>query len=223
MKTPVVYQNTGIPLRHHGKYASNFALMHESKEMSIMKAFSKIFGFMLLILSVASAAAGQYKDGIHGMPWGSAITEYGQLTKVRGDGSVAYYVNSNMLYQVASQDVPAVVYGAYQGKLFAAFIMFQTPDQFQYMIQHFTTKLGEPKVTFTSASRQSVYRWKNGNVKIKMKKEESRPDFKMGLYFMPLSDQANQERLENPPAEIFENLPSKEGQELPSAPLVGHD
>jgi hypothetical protein len=178
---------------------------------------------MLLCVAVAGTAAGQYKDGIHGMQWDSTITLYKQLTKIREQGPIAYYVNTNMLYQVASQAVPGVVYGFYHQQLFAAYIKFQSPDQFQHMIQHFTAKLGEPKVTFTSATQQSVYRWKDGNVKIKLKKKESSPDIKMGLYYMPLSEEVNQEQLENPPTEVFENFPSGDNQKVPTAPFLDNE
>jgi hypothetical protein len=201
------------------EYSIPFAL-NRAREMTVMKISKWFLSCFFIIFWVSTTYADQFKDGIHGMRWGSAITQHDHLTKVRDADLIAYYVNSNMLYQAANQAVPGVVYGFYQRELFAAYIKLQSPAQFQYTIQHFTAKLGEPKVTFLNSQRQSIYRWKDGDIKIKLKMNESIPDIKMGIYYMPLSDKVNQEQLEKPPDAVFDSSPSPGRQKVQTAPLI---
>ena len=184
------------------------------------KMTRKTIHSLLLVLLLTSPAAGQFEDGIHGMPWGSDIRRHDHLTKVREEGPLAYLVNTSMLYQVANQAVQRVVYGFFQGKLFAAYIQFQSPDQFHNTVQHFRDKLGEPKVTFIASDQQSIYRWKKGEIKIKLKMKKNGQQKKMGIYYQPLSAKVNQAQRERPPAEAFALPPAANGQDLPSAPLL---
>ena len=118
--------------------------------------------------------------------------QYKHLTKVREADMVAYFANADTLYQVANQPVPGVVYGFYQDKFFAVYIKLQSPDQFYITARRFTTRYGNPKVTFIAESQQTIYRWKDADVKIKLKRSESNGDLKLAIYYTPLSDKLNQ-------------------------------
>ena len=167
-----------------------------------------------------SAAAFDIQKGIHGMNWGGAISEYNQLTKVHEKGQAAFYVNSNMSYQTASQPIPAVFYGFYKNQLFAVFIKLRSPNQFSQLERQFSTKHGKPKTDYIAASRQTVYRWKDADVKIKLKMKESPAEFKLAIYYTPLAAKLNQEQLERIPDDALGSNSSKGDKSVKTAPLL---
>jgi len=80
------------------------------------------FGFWLIFICYTSAEALYIQQGIHGMKWGSYISEYDELTEVHETNQAAFYVNSHMRYRTAKQPVPRVTYGFYRNQFYAVFI-----------------------------------------------------------------------------------------------------
>ena len=65
-----------------------------------------------LIVSIGLSADSLYiHQGIHGMKWGSLISDYDGLTKVHEKHQAAFYAKSNMLYHTANQKVSRVLMG----------------------------------------------------------------------------------------------------------------
>jgi hypothetical protein len=168
-----------------------------------------------------SAAAINLQQGIHGMKWGSSIAEYSELTKVHEVNQAAYYANSNMTYKSANQSVPGVFYGFYREKFFAVFIKLRSPDQFSHLERQFRTKHGAPKTTHDAANQQTVYRWIDRNLRIKLKMKESAAEYKLAIYYSPLAAKLNEEQLEQMAPEVFGQMPSKKDNAAKSSPLFG--
>ncbi|MFZ0612797.1 MAG: hypothetical protein WAM73_11205 [Desulfobacterales bacterium] len=75
-------------------------------------------------------------------------------------------------------------------------------------------------VEINRKGRQSVYRWKDDNVKIKLKMNESSPEIKLGLYYSPLAEQLNEEQFENLPDDVLIRRPPESGEKVKTAPLL---
>ena len=185
-----------------------------------MNQYRLIFGCWLIIIFCTSAAAYDIKEGIHGMDWGSSISQYDDLAKVHQKGPAAFYINSNMSYQTANQPVPGVFYGFYNDRLFAVFIKLRSPDQFSHLVRQFNTKHGKAKTVYHAASRQTIYRWKDAAIKIKLKMKESPSEYKLALYYSPLAEKLNQEKLEQIPDDVLQLAPLDEDETVKSAPLL---
>jgi hypothetical protein len=185
-----------------------------------MKHFRIFLYFWFILIFSLPAAAFDFQKGVHGIPWGSAISEYDYLTEVHKSGDAAYYANSNMLYRVANELVPAVYYGFYKDQFFAVFIKLGSPYQFLHLNQQFTAKYGNPKSTFSTAKQQKILRWKNADVKIKLKMKEASGDYKLALYYAPLSTKLNEEHLERTAAEASSPTPAQKDETKKSAPLL---
>ena len=186
-----------------------------------MNQYRLIWSCWMILIMSTSAAAYDIQKGIHGMSWGSAFSEHDQLAKVHEKGQAAFYVNSNMSYQTASQPIPGVYYGFYKNQLFAVFIKLRSPNQFSHLERQFSTRHGKPKTVYIDASRQTVHRWKDGDVKIKLKMKESPAEYKMAIYYTPLAAKLNQEQLERIPDEAIGSPPSKNDKTVKTAPLLG--
>ena len=154
------------------------------------------------------------------MNWGGSISKFADLTKVHETGKVAYYVNSNMSFQTASQPIPGVFYGFHNNQLFAVFIKLRSPDQFSQLERQFTTKHGKPKTTYYPEARQTVHRWKDADVKIKLKMKESPGEYKLAIYYSPLAAKLNQEQLEQIPENALGSAPARKDETVKSTPLL---
>ena len=160
------------------------------------------FGFWIILLFISSAAAEEPMDGMHGMRWGSPVDQHTHLTPVREAAPVTYYINSNMNYMVSNQPVPEVIYGFYEERFFAVYIKLRSPDQFFNLTRHFTSKYGNPKEDHIAHIKQTVYRWKESDIKIKLKMTESTGNIKLAIYYAPLASKLNQAIVENLPKDI---------------------
>jgi len=176
-----------------------------------------------IILWLGTAwAASDIQKGIHGMNWGSLISEHAELTRVHEVGQAAYYVNSNMAYQTANQPIPGVVYGFYRDQFFAVFIKLRSPDQFSQLERQFSGKHGKPKTTYYPASKQTVYRWQDADVRIKLKMKESSREYKLAIYHAPLAAKWNQELVEGAESAVYDkSVPAPSAAAKP-APLLDY-
>jgi hypothetical protein len=183
-----------------------------------MKYLVLLLSFSLAaILSTPAAAGYDIQQGIHGMKWGSAISQHTDLVKVHQSGQAAYYVNSSMYYQTANQMVPAVFYGFYNGRLFAVFIKLRSPAQFANLEKQFMARHGKAKTTYDQAAGLTVHRWQDQDIKIKLKMRKSPVEYKLAIYYAPLSNRLNEEQLENIPPGVYDKTPS--GKENTSKPV----
>jgi hypothetical protein len=186
--------------------------------------YSKVFlsFWLVILLGTPAVAAYDIQQGIHGKKWGSSILSYGDLIKVHEWGQTAYYVDSNMYYETANQMVPAVFYGFYKGRFFAVFIKLRSPAQFSNLERQFTARHGKPKTTRDPAARLTVHRWQNKNIKIKLKLRESPAEYKLAIYYAPLTGRLNEDQLENIPPEAYDKMPSNKENNSKPVPLLDY-
>jgi hypothetical protein len=184
--------------------------------------FRILLSLGFIVLFGASAEALYIHQGIHGMKWGSSISDHDDLTKVHEKNQAAFYVKSKILYHTANQQVSRVSYGFYRNHLYAAFVKLRSVDQFSHLAQKFSENYGESKVTYEDAGRQVIYRWKVADVKIKLKMKNSLNEYKLAFYYSPLADSLNQGQLEQAPANTYGPAPSKEADSFKSIPLLDY-
>jgi hypothetical protein len=176
---------------------------------------------MALFLALAlPAAAENLAQGMHGMPWGSAISQYPRLVKVREAGPVTYYADADTLYSLSRQPVSDVIYGAEQGRFFAVYIKLKSPDQFYYTERHFRAQYGAPKRSSAAEGREVVYRWAKDEVKVKLKMNEATGDIKLGIYFVPIANTLNPEQAEEGPDEALRPQSPNKNENLNTRPLL---
>ena len=83
-----------------------------------------------------------------------------------------------------------------------------------------TSSCGRPaRVTGGRTGEQTVYRWKEDEVKVKLKINESSREIKLGIYYQPLSSQLNRMLAEEVPSGTFRMAPS-DGDAKELSPLL---
>ena len=177
-------------------------------------------GIFLVLIIFTSASAVELQDGMHGMPWASSASQFTYLTKVRESNQVAYYINSNMIYQVVNQSVTDVFYGFYKDQFFAVYIKLRTRDQFDHLNELFSKYYGKPKVEKNITNQLEIYRWKNGNVKIKLKMNESLGEIKLAVYYATISAMLNEEHLEQIQSDTVFPVTSEKQKDVKPVPLL---
>jgi hypothetical protein len=190
------------------------------KRLSAMKNYRILPGIWLILIISTSVSAFDLHQGMHGMPWASSASQYSHLTKVRESNLVDYYINSKMIYQVVNQSVTDVFYGFYKNEFFAVYIKLRSREQFDHLKLLFSENYGKPKVEQNAAGQHVVYRWKDGDVKIKVKMKEAVGDIKLAVYYMPISAVLNEELLEQTKLDTFDPAASNKDKSVKAAPLL---
>ena len=98
----------------------------------------------------------------------------------------------------------------------------RSPDQFSQLERQFSAKHGKPKTTYYPASKQTVYRWKDADVKIKLKMKEPTREYKLAIYNAPLAAKWNQALMEGAESEVYDKSVSAPAAESKPAPLLDY-
>lgn len=185
-----------------------------------MNLYRILPGIWLILIISTSASALDLQQGMHGMTWASSVSQYSHLTKVRVSDQVDYYVNSKMIYQVVNQSVSDVFYGFYKDKFFAVYIKLRSRDQFDHLKLLFSENYGKPTIEKNVAGQLVVYRWKEGDVKLKVKMKEAVGEIKLAVYYTPISAMLNEENLEKTKPANFDQTVSVDDKAVKTAPLL---
>ena len=155
--------------------------------------------FALICVGLLSTAvyAKDLQEGFSGIRWGTAIEELKQLESVGSKGSVDYYANRNVIHKFGDIEIPHVVYGFHGGHFFVAYAHIDTLEVFAQMNSRLQTDYGIPVVKYLSESGEpSEYRWKKGQLKLKLKVQKYTRKMKLGIYYTPISKLVNESRQE---------------------------
>ena len=146
----------------------------------------------MLFWSFSSFAdAADIQEGFLGVKWATSASELPEFNKLSGKDDVAYYENPTEIYSVFEVKDPTVVYGFYKNKFFATYIQVDTFNIFNRVKDYISEKFGDPKTILKMKSRQTIYRWKHQDIKIKLKHYETEHKMKLAFYYTPLSNQLN--------------------------------
>lgn len=150
-----------------------------------------VIGLWLCLFFSGAAGAADINDGFLGVNWATKISALPEFKKLSGKDDVAYYENPTKIYSVFEVKNPTVIYGFYKDQFFATYIQVDTFNIFNRVKDHISEKFGEPKTILRMKTRQTVYRWKHQDIKIKLKHFESEHKMKLAFYYTPLSNQVN--------------------------------
>lgn len=155
-----------------------------------------IYQLVITLAVIGPLSAADLKDGFLGIPWGTDISALSDFGKIDEKNDVGYYMNLKKSYTVFDQEVPAVIYGFFKNKFFAVYIPVESIEIFGRLKKHIDSKYGSPRTQLDMKNEQRIYLWKYGDIKIKLKLYEKEGKMKLGLYYAPLSQQANKAQQE---------------------------
>jgi hypothetical protein len=174
---------------------------------------------VLLFFTPPVLMAQEIDEGFLGISWKTSIDDLKGFTHLSDNGPVSYYTNPNEIHRLFEEDVPGVIYGFYNGTLFAVFIKIDSLEMFSKIKAHLTSKYGIPEKTMTARVEQTIYKWKHGPVKIKLKILEADGSMKLVFYYTPLSNKVNEDDLEAQQRKTPRLFPIKKGKVPEVVPL----
>lgn len=162
-----------------------------------------IYGLVFILISVGLLHADDLNNGFLGINWGTDISELKDMGKISKKGEVSYYKTSQKSYNIFGVDTASVTYGFYKDKFFAAYVAVGSTETFSRVKSHLTQKFGSPQTILKTQNQQTIYRWKPGNIRIKLKLYENEGRMKLSFYYGPLATEVNQAQ-----REVFPQIPA---------------
>ena len=183
-----------------------------------LKRLIVIFGAVFLLQSPLWAA--NLTEGFSGTKWGTPIETLSNFKEVGSHGEIGYYVNPDVLHTIGGFEVPQVIYGFYAKRLFAVYAQIDSLEVYARIKNEFQSHYGIPKVAYGETGQPEVYRWKSGQIKIKLKTDDSLRKIKVAVYYSPLSDKVNEAGEEKYRESEFKFLPIERDKEPMRLPLL---
>jgi hypothetical protein len=179
---------------------------------------------LLAVLMVAllggTAGAMELSQGFAGIPWGSSVSDHAGLQPVGSKGKVDFYVNPEVVHTIGDVAVNNEVYGFYEGRFFAGYVNLESVEVFGRLKEDLTKQCGEPEISMTMKSQQTIYKWKLQGVKIKMKVRESTGEMKIAFYHVTEAGRLNEAELESHKEQRLRFLPIEKDRQPKRMPLL---
>lgn len=128
-----------------------------------------------------------------GIPWGADIREHSGLKMLHGKEQLRFYTKPGTVRTVRNIRVHQVVYGTYQYRFFAAFLILDSPEAFAELRDYMESRYGFPKTSFQVAGDQTTHQWRYRDIKMKLKSAQEGRHMKLAFYYAPLSRQVNED------------------------------
>ena len=190
------------------------------KERYTMRAIQFIILIGLIILLQIPALSVDLTEGFSGLKWGTDIGDIKNLIRVGSNAEVEYYINPDVVHTIGTVSVSQVIYGFYDHRLFSAYAHMENIEAFSHMKEQLQAQYGVPKIVYGSSGRPSIYRWKSGEIKIKLKVDSSGDKMKAAFYYIPLSSRVNEDNEEAFRESKIKFLPIKRDKTPERLPLL---
>ena len=158
-----------------------------------------IYGMAIFLTLTGGLHAAELNESFLGVKWGTHISELPKFKKISGKDDVAYYQIPAKAYSIFEVENPSVIYGFYKGQFFATYIQVNTFTIFERVKENISEKFGPPKTTLKMKARQTIHKWKDQDIKIKLKLFELEGKMKLAFYYTPISNKVNEAQEESLP------------------------
>ena len=173
-----------------------------------------------ILLAIGVTGAADLEAGFLGIQWASPAAHQEGLTRLYERKNVVYYIQPNIVHTINEIPVPNVVYGFYEHQFFAVYIKLESEEVFGKFRNYLKSQYGIPDKSFSMKTSETVYKWKQGEVKIKLKTNEENYRMKLGFYYLPLSKKVNEERMEIFHGRSLQFFPIEKDEKPETIPLL---
>jgi hypothetical protein len=173
-----------------------------------------------ICLAIGVAGAADIEAGFLGIKWASPAAHQEGLTRLYDRKNVIYYTQPSIVHTINEIPVPNVVYGFYEHQFFAVYINLESEDVFGELRNYLKSQYGNPDKRFSMKTGETVYKWNQGKVKIKLKINEENYRMKLGFYYLPLSKKVNEEQMEKFQSRSLQLFPIIKDEEPEVIPLL---
>ena len=175
---------------------------------------------VMLLMTQIPVWAADLTEGFSGIKWGTDISDIKNLVRVGSNASVEYFIDPEVVHTIGDISIDQVIYGFHDRRLMAAYAHIENLEVFARMKEELQARYGIPKIVYGEQGRPSIYRWKSGKIKIKLKVDSSERKMKVAFYYIPLSGQVNEEQEEKFRENTIKFLPIERDKTPKRLPLL---
>jgi len=168
----------------------------------IMILFVVSFTFLL----GANAGALDIQQGISQYKWGDSASKHHGLSNLGGKGEVSYYSKPGEKYMIGNVTIGKIIYGFYKDQLFGVYFNIDSLEVYDELLNHMKSLYGLP-ANQTTADNLFVSKWKQHDVRIKLKLNEPLLKMKLAFYYQPFSSKLNAKQWEDLDTSSFRFVP----------------
>ncbi len=190
------------------------------RENGMKRLFTVSCTLVVICFVINVANAKNLEAGFMGIKWGSPAVHQEGLSQLYERENVIYYTQQNIVHTIHDIAVPNVVYGFYEDQFFAVYINLESEDVFGEFRNYLKSQYGNPNKRFSMKTGETVYKWNQGKVKIKLKTNEKKYRMKLGFYYTPLSQKLNEEQMEKLNDKSFQFFPVNRDKKPERIPLL---
>jgi len=175
---------------------------------------------MTLASGRAAAANADVTKGFLGIPWSTDLAGQGDLQFLYGKDALDFFRKREGRYTVGGAPVAQLILGSYQHRFFAAYLIIDSLEAFDQIKNYTSAKYGAPDTSWSVAGNLTVYKWKHGPIRMKLKAVEGTGRMKLGIYYAPIADTVNAAEDEARSNESIRFLPIERGKTPDALPLL---
>lgn len=177
-----------------------------------------IASFILYLCNVSGAA--ELQDGFMQYKWGESISQYDELIRLHSKQDVTYYSSPGETYTLDDIRIDDIIFGFYQGNLFAVYIGIKSPEVYDKIMIHMKSKYGLPDLKTTAKDNLTTYKWKYQDVTIKLKTDDIGYKMKLAFYYDPLARNLKKDQLDDLSETSFRFFPIDKNKQPKMIPFL---
>jgi hypothetical protein len=178
------------------------------------------FVFPALLFATVSVGGSGITQGFLGIPWSTDLRGKADLKYLYGKDNLRFYRKLDSRYTIGGAPVAQVIFGSHEHRFFAAYLIIDSLEAFDQIKNYTSTKYGPPDSSWSVASGLTVYKWKHGPVRMKLKAVEGTDRMKLAIYYAPIADAVNAAEDEARSDESIRFLPIERGKTPDAMPLL---
>jgi hypothetical protein len=149
---------------------------------------------LVVVLSAGLLGAADFEKEFLGRSWGAPLSDFKGYANVGRSGKIAYYIDPQRAYSIFSAQVSDLVYGFYDDAFFAVYVNLDAINTYGTVKRRIQEKLGTPdKISMEARGDLTVYSWRTGDTRIKLKSYDTSGAMKLSFYHAPIANRVNYE------------------------------
>ncbi|BHH85532.1 hypothetical protein [Desulforhopalus sp. 52FAK] len=165
-----------------------------------------MFLVSLTVILGTTTYASNFENGFMQYTWGDNASKHTGLSIVGQKGEVAYYSKPGEEYTIGNVTIDKIIYGFHQDHLFGVYLNINSAEVYDKLFNHMKSLYGLPASKLT-AGDQSVYKWKQPDVTIKLKLDKPTQKMKLSFYYRPIASTLNTKQWEELDTSSFRFVP----------------
>lgn len=185
-----------------------------------MRISSGIVFFFWVCLLAGPACGQALEREFLGIPWGADIKDQRGYALLYAKGALGYYIQPDTVRTVKGFQIDRVIYGTHDDHFFSAFLLIDSMETFDAIKTYMESRYGFPKITWSVAGDQTIYKWRYKTIRVKLKFYQKDRRMKLAFYYTPIADKVNEKEAETHQQKSLQFLPIERDKQPEAMPLL---